>query len=82
MTREVNAFACPDGSIRVFAGLMDIMDDDELYFIIGHEIGHVAGGDSADKLKLAYTVSGARRAVGAGQHTRAVYRTPTTQQPR
>ena len=39
---DVNAFACPDGSVRVFSSLMDIMSDDELLGIIGHEIGHVA----------------------------------------
>lgn len=38
---DVNAFACPDGSVRVFAALMDLMDDDELLGVIGHEIGHV-----------------------------------------
>lgn len=41
-TREVNAFACPDGSVRVYTGLMDLMDDQELLGIIGHEVGHVA----------------------------------------
>lgn len=65
LTSEVNAFACPDGSIRVFSGLMDMMDDDELYFVIGHEIGHVADGDRADKLRLAYAASGARKAAAA-----------------
>ena len=38
---DINAFACPDGSVRVFSSLMDIMDDDELLGVIGHEIGHV-----------------------------------------
>lgn len=38
---DVNAFACPDGSVRVFAALMDLMTDDELLGVIGHEIGHV-----------------------------------------
>jgi putative metalloprotease len=65
LTNQVNAFACPDGSIRVFSALMDMMDDDELYFVIGHEIGHVAGGDSASRLKLAYGASGVRKAAGA-----------------
>jgi putative metalloprotease len=65
LTNQVNAFACPDGSIRVFSALMDMMDDDELYFVIGHEIGHVADGDSADKLKMAYAASGARKTAGA-----------------
>ncbi|MDE7466761.1 MAG: M48 family metalloprotease, partial [Muribaculaceae bacterium] len=39
---DVNAFACPDGSVRVFSSLMDIMSDEELLGVIGHEIGHEA----------------------------------------
>jgi len=65
LIKDVNAFATPDGSIRVFAGLMDMMADDEIYFVIGHEIGHVVNGDSADRLRLAYAASGVRRAAGA-----------------
>ena len=65
LVKDVNAFVTPDGSIRVFAGLMDMMTDDEIYFVIGHEIGHVVNGDSADKLRLAYAASGARKAAGA-----------------
>jgi putative metalloprotease len=38
---DVNAFATPDGSVRVMAGLMDLMNDDEILSVIGHEIGHV-----------------------------------------
>ena len=41
-TSDVNAFACADGSVRVYTGLMDLMDDEELLGVIGHEIGHVA----------------------------------------
>ena len=52
--KDVNAFACADGSVRVFAGLMDIMDDNELLAVIGHEIGHVANHDSRDGMKAAY----------------------------
>ena len=48
---DVNAFACPDGSVRVFSSLMDIMDDDELMGIIGHEIGHVAKRHSKNAFK-------------------------------
>ena len=47
----MNAFACPDGSVRVFSSLMDIMDDDELMGIIGHEIGHVAKRHSKNAFK-------------------------------
>lgn len=46
---DINAFACGDGSIRVFSSLMDIMDDDELMAIIGHEIGHVSTTMSATR---------------------------------
>ncbi|MDE5694632.1 MAG: M48 family metalloprotease, partial [Alistipes sp.] len=43
---DVNAFACADGSIRVFSSLMDIMTDEELLGVIGHEVGHIAHRDS------------------------------------
>ena len=42
MTKDVNAFACADGSVRVYSGLMDLMNDNQLLGVIGHEIGHVA----------------------------------------
>ncbi len=62
---EVNAFACGDGSVRVFSSLMDIMTDDELMAIIGHEIGHIVHHDSKDAIKRAYMASAARNAAGA-----------------
>lgn len=64
-TDQVNAFALADGSIRVYSGLMDIMNDDELTAIIGHEMGHVAHGDSKRAMKKAYLASAARDLVGA-----------------
>jgi putative metalloprotease len=54
LIKEVNAFATADGSVRVFSGLMDIMDDNQLLAVIGHEIGHVANHDSRDAIKAAY----------------------------
>lgn len=48
---DVNAFACPDGSVRVFSSLMDVMDDDELMGVIGHEIGHVMKHHSKNAFK-------------------------------
>lgn len=48
---DVNAFACADGSVRVFSSLMDIMTDDELLGVIGHEIGHVAKKHSKNAFK-------------------------------
>ena len=51
ITNEVNAFACADGSVRVYSGLMDLMNDDEVLGVIGHEIGHVAHKDTKKALK-------------------------------
>ena len=62
---DVNAFACGDGSIRVFSALMDLMGDDELMAVIGHEIGHVVHTDSKDAMKNAYLASAAKSAAGA-----------------
>lgn len=64
-TDEINAFACGDGSIRVYSGLMDIMDDSELMAIIGHECGHVVHQDSKKAMKAAYLAAAARNVVSA-----------------
>lgn len=53
LTKDVNAFATADGSVRVYSGLMDIMDDNQLLAVIGHEIGHVANEDTKDAMKAA-----------------------------
>ena len=66
---DINAFACGDGSIRVFSSLMDIMDDDELMAIIGHEIGHVVHHDVKHAMKNAYMMSAAQNAAGAAGGT-------------
>ena len=54
---DVNAFACADGSIRVFSSLMDIMTDEELLGVIGHEIGHIAHRDSKSSFRTALLTS-------------------------
>lgn len=54
LVTDINAFASGDGSVRVFSSLMDIMDDDELMGVIGHELGHVANTDVKDAMKQAY----------------------------
>ena len=54
---DVNAFACPDGSVRVFSSLMDVMTDEELLGVIGHEIGHVAHKDSKKGFRTALLTS-------------------------
>lgn len=62
---EVNANATADGSIRVYTGLMDLMNDDEMLFVIGHEIGHVKNGHSAKEMRAALAMSGVRKGAGA-----------------
>ena len=62
---DVNAFACGDGSVRICAGLMDVMTDEEVMAVIGHEIGHVIHTDSKDAMKNAYLRSAVKNAAGA-----------------
>lgn len=54
---DINAFACADGSVRVFSSLMDIMTDEELLGVIGHEMGHVAHHDSKKAFRTALLTS-------------------------
>ncbi|GEM_PF-707324 len=68
LTKEVNAFAMADGSIRIYSGLMDIMNDEELLFIIGHEIGHVIKKHSRKKVVLAYASSAIRKGLASQEN--------------
>ena len=64
----VNAFAMADGTIRIYSGLMDMMTDGELVFVIGHEIGHVVENHVKEKLRLAYAGSAVRKAIASQQN--------------
>ena len=66
LVSDVNAFSMANGSVRVFAGLMDIMSDDEIRFILGHEIGHVKHGHRKARMKRAYAASAAAKAANTG----------------
>ena len=66
---DVNAFACADGSVRVFAALMDIMSDEELLGVIGHEIGHVAHHDSKKAFKQSLLTSALKDGIGSPRPT-------------
>lgn len=65
LTGDINAFATGDGSVRVYSGLMDVMDDNELMAIIGHEIGHVANADSKNNMRTVYLAYAAREALAS-----------------
>lgn len=68
----VNAFACADGSVRVYSGLMRVMSDDEVLGVIGHEIGHVAHKDTKKAFQHALLTSAALQGLTAGSNTLAV----------
>lgn len=69
---DVNAFACPDGSVRVFSSLMDIMSDEELLGVIGHEIGHVAHRDSKKGFRTALLTSALKDGIASSGGKAAV----------
>lgn len=69
LDKEINAFAMPDGTVRVYSGLMDVMKDDELMAVIGHEIAHIKYEHSLGQFKNAYLTAAARQAASAAGGT-------------
>lgn len=65
MTKDVNAWAMANGCVRVYSGLMDMMNDDEVRGVLGHELGHVALGHTKKAMQVAYTATAARGAAAA-----------------
>jgi len=65
LVRDVNAFAMGNGTIRIFAGLMDRFTDDEIRYVIGHEIGHVKAGHSKKRMQTALRATAVQNAAGA-----------------
>lgn len=70
-TTQLNAFACPDGSVRVYSALMDALTDAELLGVLGHEIGHVALRHSKRAWQAALVRSAADDALSAMSDTYA-----------
>lgn len=68
LTDQVNAFAMADGTVRVNSGLMDLMNDQELLFVIGHEMGHVVKNHSRRKVVVAYGSSALRKAIASQEN--------------
>lgn len=69
ISSEVNAFAMADGTIRIYSGLMDMLDDGELRFVIGHEMGHVLKNHIRKKIQLAYAASAVRKGIASQNST-------------
>lgn len=72
-TNDINAFACADGSIRVYSGLMDTMTDDEVLGVIGHEIGHVAHEDTKKSFKNALQTAALMDVIASTGSTAAAF---------
>ena len=65
LVRDVNAFAMADGTIRLYSGLMDMMTDDEIRYVMGHEIGHVKHGHTKKRMQTALAASATQKAVAS-----------------
>ncbi|MDR5854831.1 M48 family metalloprotease [Caballeronia sp. LZ062] len=65
ITKDVNAWAMANGCVRVYSGLMDKMNDDEVRGVVGHEMGHVALGHTKKAMQVAYATSAARSVASA-----------------
>jgi putative metalloprotease len=72
VTKEVNAFAMADGTIRLYSGLMDMMTDDELRYVVGHEMGHIKNGHTKKRMQTALATSAAQKGVAASGTKAAV----------
>ena len=64
-SNTVNAFASGDGSVRIYSGLMDVMSDDEVFAVVGHELGHLINKDVRDAYRTAYLIVAARYGIAA-----------------
>ncbi|WP_237385708.1 M48 family metalloprotease [Xenorhabdus sp. Sc-CR9] len=65
LTKDVNAWAMANGCVRVYSGLMDMMNDNEVEGVLGHEMGHVALGHSRKAMQVAYAAVAARTAAAS-----------------
>ncbi|MGH9324431.1 MAG: M48 family metalloprotease [Vicinamibacteria bacterium] len=54
---EWNAMAAPNGSIFVFKGLLNDMDDDEVAIVLGHELAHATHEHSRRSFKKAMLIN-------------------------
>ncbi|KMZ13071.1 putative metalloprotease yggG [Candidatus Burkholderia humilis] len=65
LTKDVNTWAMANGCVRVYSGLMDLMTDEEVRGVVGHEMGHVALGHTKKVMQVAYATSAARSVVSS-----------------
>ncbi|MET1076509.1 MAG: M48 family metallopeptidase [Pseudomonas sp.] len=68
MTDDVNAWAMANGCVRVYSGLMDLMTDNEVAGVLGHEIGHVGLGHSKKAMQVEMATNAAQYAASASSN--------------
>ncbi|MFH1767874.1 MAG: M48 family metalloprotease [Candidatus Omnitrophota bacterium] len=51
--KEVNAFSVPGGYVYVYKGLIDLLSEDELAYVVAHEVSHIVSRHSIKKLQAA-----------------------------
>ncbi|XNM62934.1 M48 family metalloprotease [Escherichia coli] len=66
VAKDVNAFAMANGCIRVYSGLMDLMNDNEVEAVVGHKMGHVALGHVKKGMQVAIGTNALRAAAALG----------------
>ncbi|MDR0735811.1 MAG: M48 family metallopeptidase [Zoogloeaceae bacterium] len=64
-TPDINAFAMANGTIRLYSGLMDEFTDDEIRYVVGHEIGHIQSGHTKARIQMAMRTSALKNVVSA-----------------
>lgn len=70
----VNAFALPGGQFAVYTGLMAIANDDELAYVVGHELSHVTARHGAQRMSQQAVIS------VAGQLAQGMFNSSAKQQ--
>ena len=48
-----NAFSIPGGYVYIFKGLLDILNDNELAYVIAHEVGHIVARHAMKQMEKA-----------------------------
>jgi len=69
LNKELNAFAMPDGTVRVYSGLLDALSDEQVLAVVGHEIGHVKLKHSYNQMKKEMLTGAAFQAASATSGT-------------
>ena len=70
-SNDFNAISVPGGSIYVYKGLLEALNDDELAFVLGHEVGHLAARHAIKNIQanMAYSLLIQIALTGISQNT-------------